>query len=231
MSDINLEQLAKLRAPFEAHHISKLPKESKAQSTQRKADQDKGIWPPKCQICGGFHHVKAEHLDYVGHAALTLRLLEVDPLWTWEPLALGQDGLPVLDRSGGLWIKLTVCGMTRNGYGSADGKAGGDAVKELIGDALRNAAMRFGAALDLWHKGELHVEPVQSAAEKAIEEINGAKSAADLAAWWKATSVATRAVLEDDDWKAVEAAKDAKKASFSPPPQADQTQTPFDEAA
>jgi len=26
-------------------------------------------------------------------------------------------------------------------------------MKELIGDALRNAAMRFGAALDLWHKG------------------------------------------------------------------------------
>ncbi|HEX7822877.1 MAG TPA: hypothetical protein VF463_19950 [Sphingobium sp.] len=23
--------------------------------------------------------------------------------------------------------------------------------KEVIGDALRNAAMRFGAALDLWH--------------------------------------------------------------------------------
>jgi hypothetical protein len=26
----------------------------------------------------------------------------------------------------------------------------------MIGDALRNAAMRFGAALDLWHKGQLH---------------------------------------------------------------------------
>ena len=33
-------------------------------------------------------------------------------------------------------------------------------MKERIGDALRNAAMRFGAALDLWHKGDLyaHVE-------------------------------------------------------------------------
>jgi hypothetical protein len=29
-------------------------------------------------------------------------------------------------------------------------------MKERIGDALRNAAMRFGAALDLWHKGDLH---------------------------------------------------------------------------
>ena len=29
-------------------------------------------------------------------------------------------------------------------------------MKERIGDALRNAAMRFGSALELWHKGELH---------------------------------------------------------------------------
>lgn len=31
-------------------------------------------------------------------------------------------------------------------------------MKERIGDALRNAAMRFGAALDLWHKGDLHID-------------------------------------------------------------------------
>jgi hypothetical protein len=94
-------------------------------------------------------------LDYVGHAALTDRLLDADPEWNWEPLAV-EDGLPKLDEAGGLWIRLTVCGLTRLGYGHAGGKTGGDAVKELIGDALRNAAMRFGAALDLWHKGDLH---------------------------------------------------------------------------
>jgi hypothetical protein len=63
----------------------------------------------------------------------------------------------MFDNSGGLWIKLTVCGMTRIGFGDAPKKIGGDATKECIGDAIRNAAMRFGAALDLWHKGELHV--------------------------------------------------------------------------
>lgn len=97
-------------------------------------------------------------LSYVGHAALTDRLLDVDPTWNWEPLALDARGLPVLDEHGGLWIRLTVCGMTRLGYGDAGQKKGGDAMKERIGDALRNAAMRFGAALDLWHKGELHAE-------------------------------------------------------------------------
>jgi hypothetical protein len=98
------------------------------------------------------------HLDYVGHAALTDRLLDTDPHWTWEPVGFTPEGLPAYDRNGGLWIKLTVCGQTRYGYGAADGKTGGDAVKEMIGDALRNAAMRFGAALDLWHKGDLHAD-------------------------------------------------------------------------
>ena len=98
-------------------------------------------------------------LAYVGHAALTDRLLDTDPAWAWEPFALDARGLPALDESGGLWIKLTVCGVTRLGYGDAGAKKGGDAMKERIGDALRNAAMRFGAALDLWHKGDLHGEP------------------------------------------------------------------------
>jgi hypothetical protein len=82
-------------------------------------------------------------LAYVGHAALTDRLLDADPAWNWEPLAMSQDGLPVLDPLGGMWIKLTVCGVTRLGYGHAGNKEGGDAIKEVIGDALRNAAMRF----------------------------------------------------------------------------------------
>jgi hypothetical protein len=87
-------------------------------------------------------------LDFVGHADVTNRLLEVDPEWTWEPLGRTEDGLPALDRFGNLWIKLTVCGTTRIGVG--DGKS----AKELISDALRNAAMRFGVALDLWAKGD-----------------------------------------------------------------------------
>lgn len=95
-------------------------------------------------------------LAYVGHAALTDRLLQADPAWSWEPLACDERGLPALDEAGGLWIRLTVCGVTRLGYGDAGQKKGGDAMKERIGDALRNAAMRFGAALDLWHKGDLH---------------------------------------------------------------------------
>ena len=88
-------------------------------------------------------------LDYVGHAAVTDRLLTVDPLWSWEPMALDDHGLPALDRAGNLWIRLTILGVTRIGVG--DGKS----AKECIGDAIRNAAMRFGVALDLWAKENL----------------------------------------------------------------------------
>jgi hypothetical protein len=136
--------LALLREPFPANQISKLPKPFKK-------DSPKG----KCAECGGYHGLPAMHLSYVGHAALTDRLLDCDPAWNWEPAGYTPNGLPAME-NGGMWIKLTVCGVTRFGYGNADGKQGGDAIKEVIGDALRNAAMRFGAALDLWHKGDLH---------------------------------------------------------------------------
>jgi hypothetical protein len=75
--------------------------------------------------------------------------------------------------------------VTRLGYGNAEGKSGGDAVKEIIGDALRNAAMRFGAALDLWHKGDLHADedrrqPASARAELAINHLRAAPSTAHL---------------------------------------------------
>ncbi len=127
--EAQFKALELLRKPFPANQISKL-------------NRGKGVV-----------------LDYVGHAALTDRLLEVDMMWSWEPMATNPQGLPLFDDQGGLWIRLTVCGMTRLGYGHADSaKKGGDRIKEIIGDALRNAAMRFGAALDLWHKGDLHAE-------------------------------------------------------------------------
>ena len=94
--------------------------------------------------------------EYAGHAAVTDRLLEVDPEWTWKFLG---DGTPVFDDVGGIWIELTVCGVTRIGYGFPERLKGGNAVKEAIGDAIRNAAMRFGVGLEFWFKGDLFAEP------------------------------------------------------------------------
>lgn len=120
------ETAALLRKPFEGNQISIFP---------RNAGSKAG-------------------LSYIGHAALTDRLLQADPDWTWEPVANPESiGLPMAGNGVEMWIRLTIDGTTRYGYGDAPGKKGGDAIKEAIGDALRNAAMRFGVALDLWHKG------------------------------------------------------------------------------
>lgn len=89
-------------------------------------------------------------LSFVGHAAVTDRLLSVDPYWSWEPLAVDDHGFPLLTDSGELWINLTVLGVTRMGVSDP-----GQTLKIAIGDAIRNAAMRFGVALDLWSKDEL----------------------------------------------------------------------------
>ena len=169
-------QLAKLREEFPEHQISKLPKPTKKDAPKGKCKpkRDGGDAPDwQDHFCGGYHGLPAVHLDYVGHAALTDRLLDTDLEWHWEPVGFTAEGLPALDRNGGLWIKLTVCGVTRYGYGAADGKSGGDAMKEMIGDALRNAAMRFGAALDLWHKGDLHVEDDDAKPEPKLPEDAG----------------------------------------------------------
>src|SRR5678815_4928893 len=134
---------------------------------------------------------KRPELEYVGHGAITQRLLDVDPHWSWEPMGYAPDGSPAVERNDrgdpvGLWIKLTVLGVTRPGYG--DCEAGQfSAMKVLIGDALRNAAMRFGLALDLWvrgqsedaerFRGDTHGErtlapapPVLSPEEQAVED-------------------------------------------------------------
>ncbi|MFZ2172358.1 MAG: hypothetical protein WAW61_22320 [Methylococcaceae bacterium] len=185
MAEIKKTGLALLREPFPLNQISKLPKPTKAQTDAVKADFKIGI---RCQVCGAWHHKDVVHLPYVGHAALTDRLLDCDPEWNWEPLSLDANGQPVM-KDGGMWIKLTVCGVTRIGFGDSDGKTGPNATKELIGDALRNAAMRFGAALDLWHKGELHAEeePEAPKQEKPVDYkflLNAATTIQELGAEW-----------------------------------------------
>ena len=188
----NRKQLEKLRIPFLENQISKLPKPTRQQTEEVKANFRAGI---RCQICGGWHHPNVIHLDYVGHAALTDRLLDADPLWSWVPLSTDQNGLPQFDNIGGLWIELTICGVTRLGYGDAQGKTGPNAIKEAIGDALRNSAMRFGAALDLWHKGDLHIE---DNAKENETEITIPENDADILKQFKDCKTINEAL---DAWK------------------------------
>lgn len=157
--EAQMDALKKLREPFQQDAINYKP------MPMCSMDEYKKLTRAKCAMCGGYHaKTHTDHLAYVGHAALTARLLQVDPLWSWEPLALDEKGLPRFDSIGGMWIKLTICGVTRLGYGHAKDMPYseiGSREKAVIGDALRNAAMRFGAALEFWHKGKLPDEGEQ----------------------------------------------------------------------
>lgn len=192
--------LLKLRAPFEPNQINLLPK-------PHNKDSAKG----NCKECGGYHGLPAAHLEYIGHAALTARLLDVDPFWSWEPVGADSQGLPALDKDGGLWIRLTVAGMTRLGYGDAQGKTGGNATKERIGDALRNAGMRFGAALDLWHKGVLEMEPERFEPNSADKWVMKADSAVDITTLEKVWAEGAADLVEKDDRKAYAEFKESVK--------------------
>jgi len=77
-------------------------------------------------------------LDFVGHAEITKILIEVDPNWSWEPVAWTTDGRPAIATVNGMavmWGKLTVLGQTRLGVGSARHDKP-DLDKELIGDRI-----------------------------------------------------------------------------------------------
>jgi len=94
-------------------------------------------------------------LDFVGHADITRILLEIDPAWRWVPIAW-DNGRPAIHVENGIatmWGELTILGHSRLGVGSvrADKQ---ELDKELVGDFLRNAAMRFGICLSLWTKQE-----------------------------------------------------------------------------
>ncbi|MFD9443445.1 hypothetical protein [Streptomyces sp. NPDC060001] len=168
-----LASLARLSEPFQPNQISKLPKIWCGKCSKQPYKVCDEHTKKRCDDCDSKITEAHLHLDYVGHAELTGRLLEADPLWTWEPLAFDADGLPKFDQNGGLWIRLTVAGHERLGYGDAQGKTGPNAVKEAIGDALRNAGMRFGAALNLWSKtdmDEANAETKNLASEPSRED-------------------------------------------------------------
>ena len=95
-------------------------------------------------------------LDFVGHADITRILLAVDPHWTIEPVSIGEDGMPAVVSTGNMaqaafW--MTLLGQTRYCVGSVEERKA-DRYKELLSDAIRNGAMRFGIALHLWSKAE-----------------------------------------------------------------------------
>ena len=128
-----------------ADMLSKLPKPTRREN-------QKG----SCDVCGGFHGLPAVHLDYMGHADVTEALIDADPFWNWRPAAIDHNtGGPVIvrEKMATMWGYLTVLGVERMCVGTADGGKE-EYAKELIGDLLRNGAMRFGIGLRLWSKAD-----------------------------------------------------------------------------
>jgi hypothetical protein len=110
----------------------------------------------RCRECGGWHGLPAVHLDYMGHASVTRALIETDEHWNWEPVAFTEAGEPLITNSGGhlrMWARLTVLGKTVLCVGTCPSNKP-EPEKELIGDMLRNGAMRLGIGLSLWAKEE-----------------------------------------------------------------------------
>ena len=94
-------------------------------------------------------------LDFVGHAEINRILIDIDPMWSWEPCGW-DNGRPAIHEANGMavmWGKLTILDKTMLGVGSVRSDKP-DLDKELIGDFLRNASMRFGICLSLWSKSE-----------------------------------------------------------------------------
>jgi len=113
-------------------------------------------------------------LRYLSHIWVRKALQDADPDWWWEPMGYDSDGQPVIERDKegnavGLWIWLHVLGTRKAGYGSVEpGKR--DAVKELIGDSLRNASMAMIGG-QLWVKDKPDKPKRQTSKEREIQHL------------------------------------------------------------
>jgi hypothetical protein len=108
--------------------------------------------PPK-ELLSKLDRGKGVKLDYMGHADTTLALIAVDPEFSYD-YARDDRGRMDVYESGSLWVvegTLTVHGVTRPCVGTCE-KRKVEIHKELLGDLLRNGAMRFGIATGLWSK-------------------------------------------------------------------------------
>lgn len=140
-------------------------------STEKLAQIVKDYGVPDPSIVGKLPRGGTQ-LNYVGHAEVTKILLEIDPLWSIEPVAFDEAGLPAREKIGtmiqaGFWI--TILGHRRYCVGSVEDRKV-DVGKELVSDAIRNGAMRAGVAVQLWSKeewGEQPAKPVKKTAKKA----------------------------------------------------------------
>lgn len=88
-------------------------------------------------------------MEFYNHAYVTADLIRHDPEWSFQVGSLVERG-----SSWELQGSMTVHGVTRACVGYAL-KSKDEPLKEAISDLIKNGAMRFGIALDLWAKGDI----------------------------------------------------------------------------
>jgi hypothetical protein len=227
LKDLTPEQrkvFEKLTAPFRPDEIETLPKPFKESK------------PGNCQVCGGYHGLPASHLSYVGHAGMTMRLVEIDPTWSWEALHpdidpralaalfqnpnltaeamraaldwLAKHSPPKIEDNGGIWIRLHVAGFTAVGFGDAEGKVSAPRdMKVMIGDAIRNAAMRLGSGTYLWSKSEkaaaILARAGQADEERTRQEDNVRQELPKGRPAQRAKGTQAKAQAQEDPWKVI----------------------------
>lgn len=201
-TDPNAAVWLELAKPFPVEWIEKLPKQL------RKGDDDRGKCEPGNRYsadgygCGGYH-ARSVHLDYVGHAGITMRLNAVvgPGGWNLEPISLREDGTPFVPKGGEFWGRLTILGVSK-----VDLAANYYSTQEAWGDLLRRCAMRFGIGTYLWAKSEYAAElatykepaPGEAPADRAQEAANRLASQV----WPEATLAAVEAHANDNGYLA-----------------------------
>lgn len=158
----------RLTAPFPQDWVEKLPKALKARDDDKGTCREGSRYSADGHFCGKYH-ARAVHLDYIGHAGITMRLNDVlgPGGWDFQPMATTAEGLPVISQSV-FWAKLavTVDGETVTKWELATNYSG---PQEALGDALRRCAMRFGIGTYLWAKSE-HAAALASFTEEPEPE-------------------------------------------------------------
>ncbi len=94
-------------------------------------------------------------------------------------------------------------------------------MKECIGDAIRNAAMRFGVALDLWSKADRHPEPEKepptpppvSKGIDALANASTAKAVEQLVGHGQ--GLYERGAWTDEDWESFQRAAESAHVRLS----------------
>jgi hypothetical protein len=176
---------ADLTARFPDDQVEKLPKPVRARDDDRGTCERGSRYSADGHYCGKYH-ARAVHLDYIGHAGITTRLNEVcgPDGWDWEPLVTDERGFPVMTDE--FWIVLRIRRpdgewVTKKGVGDDFNRSS----KQAIGDALRNAAMRFGIATYLWSKSDAAAAQAENIEPPPVDRSPEAK-----ALWAKAEQTA-----------------------------------------